>query len=157
MFCVPGSKNHCAAGIAPIDPGFFVMRAPCHVGGRPAADMHSCMRVNGFLYTQSAVMCTRTKMRRVAWLGTGTSHPCGSVTKCSGPAEALNTSKTKTKMWNRSFMYKWRGMLLLLRGRFRLLTPNQSRAFSSSHGSSTVRPTSISTTSSFPNFTLLRL
>ena len=69
VFCVPGSKNHCAAGIAPIDPGFFVMRAPCHVGGRPAADMHSYMRVNGFLYTQSAVMCTRTK--RGGWRGWG--------------------------------------------------------------------------------------
>jgi hypothetical protein len=57
------------------------------------------------------------------WLETGTSHPCGSMTKCSGPAEALNASETKNKRWTRGFMYKWRGKLLLLvlRGRFRLL------------------------------------
>jgi hypothetical protein len=118
---------------------------------------HVCgLMVNGFLYTKCRYVYTHQK-RRVAWLGTGTSHPCGSVTKYSGPAQAFNASETKNKMWNRGFMYKWRGKLLLLRGRFHLLMPNQSRAFSSSHGPSTVRSTSISTTSSFPNFTLLRL
>jgi hypothetical protein len=58
----------------------------------------------------------------LTWLETGTSHPaCGSMTKCSGPAQAFNASETKNKRWNRGFMYKWRGKLLLLRGRFRLL------------------------------------
>jgi hypothetical protein len=32
---------------------FFVLRSPCHVGGRHEAGMHSNTRVNGFLGMQS--------------------------------------------------------------------------------------------------------
>ena len=69
--------------------------------------------------------------RRVAWLGAGDSHLCGGSTKCSCPAEARGASKTKSKLWNRGFMYKWREELLLLRGRFRLspAESEQSRLF----------------------------
>ena len=112
--CVSGSKIHRVAGNAPINPGFFAMRASCHIGGWPGADVHSDMRVNGFLYAQSVVMWIQHQNRRVAWLGAGDSHPFGSRTKCSCPAEARSASKCENKLWNRGFMYKWRGKLLLL-------------------------------------------
>jgi hypothetical protein len=95
VFCVPGSKNHCAAGIAPIDPGFFVMRAPCHVEGRPAADMHSFMRVNGFLYTQSDVMCIRTK--NGGWRGWGLTPATPAVAGRSAVARQGRLVQVKTK------------------------------------------------------------
>ena len=112
--CVSGSKIHRVAGNAPINPGFFAMRASCHIGGWPGADVHSDMRVNGFLYAQSVVMWIQHQNRRVAWLGAGDSHPFGSRTKCSCPAEARSASKCENMLWNRGFMYKWRGRLLLL-------------------------------------------
>ena len=51
--CVSGSENHRAAGNAPMDLRFFVLRSPCHVGGGREAGMHSNTRVNGFLGMQS--------------------------------------------------------------------------------------------------------
>ena len=95
VFCVPGSKNHCAAGIAPIDPVFFVMRAPCHVEGRPAADMHSFMRVNGFLFTQGAVMCIRTK--NGGWRGWGLAPATPAVAGRSAVARQGRLVQVKTK------------------------------------------------------------
>jgi hypothetical protein len=53
VVCVSASKNHRAAGNAPMDLRFFVLRSPCHVGGGREAGMHSNTRVNGFLGTQS--------------------------------------------------------------------------------------------------------
>jgi hypothetical protein len=97
-FCVSGSEIHCAAGNALIDPGFFAMRGPCHVVGRPGADGHSYIRVNGFLYAQSGVMWIQHQNRRVAWLGAGDSHLFGSRTKFSCPAEALSASKNKNRL-----------------------------------------------------------
>jgi hypothetical protein len=51
--CVSASKNHRAAGNAPMDLRFFVLRSPCHVGGGREAGMHSNTRVNGFIDIQS--------------------------------------------------------------------------------------------------------
>jgi len=53
VVCVSGSENHRAAGNAPMDLRFFVLRSPCHVGGGREAGMHSTTRVNGFLGIQS--------------------------------------------------------------------------------------------------------
>jgi hypothetical protein len=53
VVCVSGSENHRAAGNAPMDLRFCVLRSPCHVGGGREAGMHSNMRVNGFLGMQS--------------------------------------------------------------------------------------------------------
>jgi hypothetical protein len=53
VVCVSGSENHRAAGNAPMDVRFFVLRSPCHVGGGREAGMHSNTRVNGFLGMQS--------------------------------------------------------------------------------------------------------
>jgi hypothetical protein len=53
VVCVSGSENHRAAGNAPMDLRFFVLRSPCHVGGGREAGMHSNTRVNGFLGMQS--------------------------------------------------------------------------------------------------------
>ena len=100
------------------------MRASCHIGGWPGADVHSDMRVNGFLYAQSVVMWIQHQNRRVAWLGAGDSHPFGSRTKCSCPAEAHSASKCENMLWNRGFMYKWRGKLLLLLGAKRAISPS---------------------------------
>jgi hypothetical protein len=52
-------SRHC-----PNRPGFLGQRAPCHVGGGPAADMHSCMRV--FIYTKCCYVHTYKKWR-VVW------------------------------------------------------------------------------------------
>ena len=101
--CVSGSKIHRVAGNAPINPVFFAMRASCHIGGWPGADVHSDMRVNGFLYAQSVVMWIQHQHRRVVWLGAGDSPPFGSRTKCSCPAEARSASKCENKLWNRGF------------------------------------------------------
>ena len=63
--------------------------------------------------------------RRVAWLGTSTSHPCGGRAKCSSPAGALSASKNQNKMWNCDFMYKWRGRLLTAK---RAISPSDAES-----------------------------
>ena len=78
-----------------------------------------CTQICGLtdFYTHKVSLCVmwiQHQNIRVAWLGAGDSHPFGSRTKCSCPADAHSASECENKLWNRGFMYKWRGKLLLL-------------------------------------------
>jgi hypothetical protein len=90
QFCVPGLKNHCTAGIAPIDLFFFPLRAPCHVGGG-GADVHPDIQLIDF-YIHKVSLCAYAPKKAGGVAGTGTSY------RSSSPAGAFSASKhTKTR------------------------------------------------------------